>query len=60
LPETGDRIAEKVARMIVPAGTAALWVDLVEDSWIVVARSLDEIGSASWRKYSSWFSLVGF
>jgi hypothetical protein len=24
LPETGDRIAEKVARMIVPAGTAAL------------------------------------
>jgi hypothetical protein len=49
LPETEDRIAKKAARMAVISGTAALWLDLVEDPWIVVARSLDEIGSALWR-----------
>jgi hypothetical protein len=60
LRETEDRIAEKADRMIVHVGTAALWLDLVEDPWIVVARSLDETGSTSWRQYSSWFSLVRF
>jgi hypothetical protein len=60
LPETDGRIAEKAARMIVPAGAIALWLDLVEDPRIAVARSLDETGLALWRQYSSWFSLAEF
>jgi hypothetical protein len=60
LPETEDRTAEKATRMTVTAGTAALRLDLVEDPRILVARSLDEIGSTLWRQYSSGFSLAEF
>jgi hypothetical protein len=46
--------------LIVLVGTTVMWLDLVEDPLIVVVRSLDEIGLALWRQYSSWFSLVEF
>jgi hypothetical protein len=58
--ETEDRTAEKAAKMVVAAGTVALWLDLFENPWIVVARSLGETGSALWKQCSSWFSVAGF
>jgi hypothetical protein len=39
-----DRTAEKAAKMAVVAGIAILWLDLVENSRTVIARSLDEVG----------------
>ena len=59
-PETEDRTVGKAARTTAPAETTELRLDSVEDPRVVVARSLDGIGSASWRQCSSWFSLVGF
>jgi hypothetical protein len=54
------RTAKKVAKMDVVAEIAALWLDLVENSRTVAARSLGEVDLALRRRYSSWISLAEF
>jgi hypothetical protein len=42
------RTTEKVAKMVVVAEIAALWLDLAENSRTVAARSLGEVDLALW------------
>jgi hypothetical protein len=56
LPATEGKIAEMVAMMIVVVEIAALRLDLVENSWVVAARSSGEVDSALRMRCSSTLS----
>jgi hypothetical protein len=60
LPAAEGRTAEKIAKMVVVAEIAALWLDLVENSWTMVARSSGKVDLALKRWYSSLSSLAEF